>query len=68
MMTACCDTHDYCYDTCNRGKEECDKDLQQCLLNMCSKMTDDLNMEEQEGTVISVKQLASIMNLPFQST
>lgn len=49
LMTACCDTHDYCYDTCNRGKEECDKGFQQCLLNMCSKMIDDLNKEEQEG-------------------
>ncbi|KAJ8978879.1 hypothetical protein NQ317_008494, partial [Molorchus minor] len=34
-MTKCCDTHDICYDTCNKDKEICDVDFKRCLYKYC---------------------------------
>lgn len=34
-MENCCNSHDICYDTCNRDKELCDLDFKRCLYNYC---------------------------------
>lgn len=34
-MENCCNTHDICYDTCNKDKELCDLDFKRCLYNYC---------------------------------
>ena len=31
----CCNRHDKCYDTCNKQREGCDKDFQECLKDAC---------------------------------
>lgn len=31
----CCNEHDKCYDTCNRPKESCDVEFQECLNTIC---------------------------------
>ncbi|CAG9812138.1 unnamed protein product [Chironomus riparius] len=31
----CCNEHDKCYDTCNRSKENCDDEFQECLNKIC---------------------------------
>lgn len=34
-MENCCNSHDICYDTCNKDKELCDLDFKRCLYNYC---------------------------------
>jgi len=36
-FTECCDEHDYCYDTCNADKDECDLKFKKCLYRQCKK-------------------------------
>ena len=38
-MTKCCDSHDFCYDTCGTKRRECDGSLQQCLTNYCQQQS-----------------------------
>lgn len=35
QITACCDVHDICYDTCNSDKEKCDLEFKRCLYKYC---------------------------------
>lgn len=34
-MEYCCNSHDICYDTCNKDKEICDLDFKRCLYAYC---------------------------------
>lgn len=34
-MENCCNSHDICYDTCNKDKELCDIEFKRCLYNYC---------------------------------
>ena len=36
-LELCCDTHDYCYDTCGRKRDDCDNDFTKCLQKTCGK-------------------------------
>ncbi|GAB6028467.1 Phospholipase A2, group XIIA [Chamberlinius hualienensis] len=35
QLSTCCDKHDYCYDTCNQTKDDCDKKFKRCLYKIC---------------------------------
>ena len=35
----CCDEHDFCYDTCNTVRSDCDDKFKQCLLKSCKDRT-----------------------------
>jgi len=37
-MTYCCNTHDMCYDTCNKKKDDCDREFSICLGDMCRRL------------------------------
>jgi hypothetical protein len=34
-LETCCDTHDYCYDTCGTSRTKCDADFSTCLTGIC---------------------------------
>ena len=34
-MEQCCNSHDFCYDTCGVDKEDCDKEFRRCLYQNC---------------------------------
>lgn len=34
----CCNSHDYCYDTCNTDRTTCDKEFKECLHDACKKI------------------------------
>eukprot|EP00118_Oscarella_pearsei_P001425 m.7414 g.7414 ORF g.7414 m.7414 type:complete len:169 (+) comp18623_c0_seq1:25-531(+) len=34
----CCDTHDYCYDTCGRERRACDDAFQTCMDSHCDTL------------------------------
>ncbi|CAG9812139.1 unnamed protein product [Chironomus riparius] len=36
----CCNSHDYCYDTCNIKKDECDTAFRNCMLIACGNAFD----------------------------
>ncbi|XP_045476191.1 group XIIA secretory phospholipase A2 isoform X2 [Harmonia axyridis] len=38
-MTKCCNSHDICYDTCNKQKELCDLEFKRCLYKYCESYT-----------------------------
>ena len=48
-MTACCDVHDICYDTCNSDRVKCDKNFKQCLQDMCGKLKKQINKKQHQG-------------------
>ncbi len=35
--TACCDQHDFCYDTCNTEYKTCESNFRTCLKNVCAQ-------------------------------
>jgi hypothetical protein len=35
LFTPCCDTHDFCYGTCNSDKGTCDSNFLSCMQNRC---------------------------------
>ena len=35
-MLACCDIHDYCYDSCGTSRSQCDEDFSRCLHATCA--------------------------------
>ncbi|XP_066258795.1 group XIIA secretory phospholipase A2 [Euwallacea similis] len=39
-MEKCCNTHDICYDTCNKNKEVCDLDFKRCLYRHCDSYSE----------------------------
>ena len=45
-FTKCCDQHDYCYDTCNADKDECDLKFKKCLYGHCKKDMSFLNSKK----------------------
>ena len=34
-FSLCCDSHDYCYDSCGADKDECDLKFKKCLYGAC---------------------------------
>ena len=34
-FVACCDAHDYCYDTCGESRAKCDSDFRKCMEGVC---------------------------------
>lgn len=34
-FSSCCDTHDFCYDTCGQDKDDCDLKFKRCLYSSC---------------------------------
>ena len=50
-MTSCCDKHDFCYDTCNNKRKDCDDKFKKCVTKACKKHKDKglFTNEEYEG-------------------
>ncbi|KAM9857001.1 caspase-6-like [Aulostomus maculatus] len=60
-MTKCCNQHDRCYDTCGRGKHECDDQFQDCLETICR------NVQRTLGLAHSVQACESAVTLLFDA-
>ncbi|ERL84648.1 group XIIA secretory phospholipase A2 [Dendroctonus ponderosae] len=58
-MQKCCDTHDICYDTCNKDKEVCDVDFKRCLYKLCDEYSNTLG--GQSSVIKACKGAAKIL-------
>ncbi|XP_070209822.1 group XIIA secretory phospholipase A2-like, partial [Littorina saxatilis] len=56
-IAKCCDRHDVCYHTCNKGKEHCDDLFKACLINMCKAFSEFVS----EGVYDGCKSAADVM-------
>ncbi|XP_065837229.1 group XIIA secretory phospholipase A2-like [Oscarella lobularis] len=48
-LEKCCDTHDYCYDTCGENRNDCDGTFERCMTDYCDDrvaITDESRREE----------------------
>lgn len=36
---SCCDTHDFCYGSCNAAKSNCDRSFYSCMVSVCSRVS-----------------------------
>jgi hypothetical protein len=55
-LNDCCDTHDYCYDSCNEPKAPCDDAFDSCLKSKCEKWK-----HEQPGWNLNKEQCWSFL-------
>lgn len=47
----CCNQHDFCYDTCQADKDQCDLDLKKCMYKVCKdKQRDFLDEKKCKAT------------------
>ncbi|KAF4090803.1 hypothetical protein AMELA_G00056080 [Ameiurus melas] len=60
-MTECCNQHDRCYDTCGRGKHDCDVQFHDCLETICR------NVQITRGLDQSVQECESAVTLLFDA-
>lgn len=45
-LTKCCNQHDRCYETCGKGKNDCDEEFQSCLSKICRDVQKTLGLSQ----------------------
>lgn len=61
----CCNTHDKCYDTCNKDRNKCDKNFKSCLVAKCHHNA--VTKVHDEKMAKTCKQLVKMMSFAVRS-